>query len=50
MNFRMTSRKDDLFSVSYMLLYLLNREQFPLIKKAFKYEYSSDEGMKEQFI
>ena len=50
MNFRMTSRKDDLFSVSYMMLYLLNREQFPLIKKTFKYEYSSDEGMKEQFI
>ena len=35
LNFKRTSRKDDMVSIIYLMMYLINNNQLPLIPKTF---------------
>lgn len=49
MSFQSTSRRDDLIAAGYLLLSLLNKNNFPLMPTDFSFEYEDSKGMKEKF-
>ena len=44
-----TSRRDDLTAACYLLLSLLNQNNFPVIPSSFTFEYEDEKGMKKKF-
>ena len=46
MGFQSTSRRDDLTSVCYLLLSLLNQNNFPVIPEDYTFEYDDEKSMK----
>ena len=49
MCFLSTSRRDDLTAACYLLLSLLNKNNFPVIPSSFSFEYEDAAGMKKKF-
>ncbi len=50
MQFKTTSRKDDLISACYMMFSLLNSNIFPMMRRSMTLEYNDTQSMREKFL